>query len=117
MPLSLFLAMVAVIGRLCAGYFGICGRCGETRWVRPAGPQRAADLASHKNTTRSLCVPDAPTDRGIPDSKVVTEYAKSRSGAPECARARGACLICRGSAFAGFHKLLPAAGRSTEVAC
>jgi hypothetical protein len=42
----------------------------------PAWPPREAELTGHKNITRPLYVLYAPTNRSIPDSKVVTECAK-----------------------------------------
>ena len=39
------------------------------------GPPREADLTSHMDTTRSLCTLSGPTNRSIPDRKMVTERA------------------------------------------
>ena len=43
----------------------------------PAWPPARADLTSHKNITRPLCTLSGPTNRSIPDRKMVTECAKS----------------------------------------
>ena len=66
----------------------------------PPGRRAEAGLTSHKNITRPLCVLYGPTKRPIPDSKVVTGYAKS-SLAPGCIRARDACPFRRLHAGSG----------------